>query len=229
VYTWFIPIPIPGLYFARTRQNLASDPILGPDWYESFKKDPIPGPRACMDFKKDSQYQDQTGMSKCRYQSNTGMNKFSQETWTEAHVNTEQFSSRNMDLWWRGCDLQGAVLSGLLAGLQEKVRERERVCVCVYVHFLFFVSLLFCTVFNLDNEKNIHVMTELARYRPLCPVRCLWGIWVSQDFWTSSEMGTMACTWHAPEHNGFHTMWACGFALPACRFCTMGMLILNNG
>jgi hypothetical protein len=54
-------------------------------------------------------------------------------------------------------------LSGLLAGLQEKVRETERdrerqsVCVCVCVHFLFFVSLLFCTVFSLDNEKNIHV------------------------------------------------------------------------
>jgi len=98
--------------------------------------------------------------------------------------------------------------------------ERERECVCVY--FLFFVSLLFCTVFSLDNEKNIHVIMELASYRPLCPVRCLWGIWVSQDFWTSSETGTMACTWHAPEHNGFHTMWACGFALAACRFCTMG-------
>jgi hypothetical protein len=73
-------IPIPGLYLIGTRQKSASDPILGPNWYESFEKDPIPGPRAHMDFKKDTQYQDQTSMSKCRYQSNTGMNKFSQET-----------------------------------------------------------------------------------------------------------------------------------------------------
>jgi hypothetical protein len=132
-------------------------------------------------------------MSKHRYQSNTGMNKFSQETWTEAHNNTEQVSSRNMDLWWWGCNLQGAVLSGLLAGLQEKVREREREreSVCVCVHFLFFVSLLFCTVFSLDNEKNINVIMELARYRPLCPVRYLWGIWVSQDFWTSRPVPGM--------------------------------------
>jgi hypothetical protein len=74
------PEVIPGLYLACTRQKLASDPILGPNWYESFKEDPIPGPRARMDLKKDTQYQDQTGMSKRRYRSNTGMNKFSQET-----------------------------------------------------------------------------------------------------------------------------------------------------
>jgi hypothetical protein len=85
------PEVIPGVYLIYTNTNTrfipgsyqansTSDPILGPNWYESFKKDPIPGPRACMDFKKDTQYQDQTGMSKCRYQSNTGMNKFSQET-----------------------------------------------------------------------------------------------------------------------------------------------------
>ncbi len=68
-------------------------------------------------------------------------------------------------------------MSGLLAGLQEKVREtqrerereRERESVCV--HFLFFVSLLFRTVFSLDNEKNIHVIMELDRYRSLCLVR----------------------------------------------------------
>jgi hypothetical protein len=52
---------------------------------------------------------------------------------------------------------------------RERERERERVCVCV--HFLFFVSLLFRTVFSLDNEKNIHVIMELDRYRSLCLVR----------------------------------------------------------
>jgi len=50
---------------------------------------------------------------------------------------------------------------------REGERERER------VYFLFLVSLLFFTVFSLDNEKNIHVIMELARYRPLYPVRCL--------------------------------------------------------
>jgi hypothetical protein len=54
-------------------------------------------------------------------------------------------------------------------GERERERERER----EGVYFLFFVSLLFCTVFSLDNEKNIHVIMELARYKPLCPVRCL--------------------------------------------------------
>jgi hypothetical protein len=142
-------------------------------------------------------------------------NSFPQETWTYddgVAICREQFCLDFLLVFKRRWE-------------RERERERER----EGVYFLFFVSLLFCTVFSLDNEKNIHVIMELARYKPLCPVRCLWGIWVSQDFWTSSETGTMACTWHAPEHNGFHTMWACGFALVACRFCTMGMLILNNG
>ncbi len=48
------------------RQKSASDPIVGPDWYESFKKDPIPGPNSYAFFES-MQYQGQTGLFKSWY------------------------------------------------------------------------------------------------------------------------------------------------------------------
>ncbi len=58
-----IPIPKSGLYLPLQRQKSASDPIVGPDWYESFKKGPIPGPNSYAFFES-MQYQDQTGLFK---------------------------------------------------------------------------------------------------------------------------------------------------------------------
>jgi hypothetical protein len=50
-------------------------------------------------------------------------------------------------------------------------------------------------------------------YRPLCPVRCLWGIWATQSFRTGSKTGTQ---WPVPStpHNmifSWFAQWACGF------------------
>jgi hypothetical protein len=39
---------------------------------------------------------------------------------------------------------------------------------------------------------------EHAWYSPLFPVRCLWEIWVSMNFYTGSKVGKVACTQHIP-------------------------------
>jgi len=71
------------------------------------------------------------------------------------------------------------------------------------------LSCLICCFRDVCNYVEMYY----GMYRPLCPVRCLWGIWATQSFRTGSKTGTQ---WPVPStpHNiifSWFAQWACGF------------------
>jgi hypothetical protein len=64
------------------------------------------------------------------------------------------------------------------------------------LYFILGINIFVVPITNV--ELVLKGIMECARYRPLCQVRLLWGIWASKDFSMGNQTGTMACTQHTP-------------------------------